>query len=107
MCAAEQLAAERAVCDDGDALAAAVLEQTVLDRPIRDVVAELIRHDLVSPELALSVPQLGNREVAEADEAHFAGVDELLHGSHRLADRNIAVRLVKLEQIDRLDAESA
>ena len=98
-----KVAGQRAVRDDGDSICLAIFQQVGLYGAVHHVVANLIRDD---PVFAGGIPgslKLRDRKIADADEAHLAGVHELLHGGEGLLDRHFVIWHMKLIEIDPLN----
>jgi hypothetical protein len=90
--------------DDCDSLCLTVFEQIGLDGAIHHVVADLIRDDRVSASGLAGSLELREREITDADEAHFAGVHELLHSADRLVDWHLSIGPMKLIEVDPIRA---
>ena len=103
--AGQQAALEREVRDVADRVVAAEGEDAVLVAPVDEAVAVLHRDDLDVPKASASSSS-ASVDVREAEPAHLARVDELLHRAERLGERRDAVGAVVVVEIDDVGAEA-
>ena len=102
--AGEEAAPERAVGDEADAELADRREDLVLGVARPERVLGLKRADRVD---LMRAPDRAGGCLGEAQVAHLALLDELLHRAHRLLDRRVRVHAVLVVEIDVVDAQAA
>src|SRR5579872_270863 len=108
--AAQETTAERTPWDDAEALAAACRQQLALEVAGDETVLRLQRVEprdarLITDPQALH--QLPCGEVAGAEVAHRALMDEVVERAHRFLDRCFEVPRVHLVKIDVIELEAA
>src|SRR5213594_3448073 len=103
-CAREAARAEGAVGDDGHPVALAPREDRVLDRPLLEVVEDLVARDAIGPGERQGPLELARVEVADAVVADLSVAHEPLEARDRLLER-VAARPVEEVEVEAVGAE--
>src|SRR5262249_11190622 len=102
---AVQSTGQRTVGDHRDAILAAVWQEIFLNSAVDQAIADLIGNNRKRLESVLGCLKLCYREIADTDLAALALIHQPCQRAHGFGDGNGGIGLVKLDQIDGVDAE--